>query len=259
MPQKIDYLIEDDEIPGQKYLVISILSPGFNKNLEKYDIRGIKIRGVYATYEEAQERCVYLQVADPIHNVFIGEIGKWLPFVDDPDKAKDSQYAEAKLQKLMKTYMENQVKAKQLYEARKNEMMMQAMTEEMNKKEKNKKKKSKKSKKSSNPSSQIDPNEDFDLSGLRSEKIINVNTEQVDNECEQDMVNKNSVSSGSSDEQNIDENDEKNNRIIDLENEITRIKLQLEMEENKKSTIDELRDIATEMHEIAAKRSGQEM
>ena len=89
MPQKIDYLVEDEDIPGQKYLVLSILSPGFNKNLEKYDIRGIKIRGVYATYEEAQERCTYLQAIDPIHNVFIGEIGKWLPFVDDPEKAKD--------------------------------------------------------------------------------------------------------------------------------------------------------------------------
>ena len=246
MPQKIDYLIEDEEIPGQKYLVLSILSPGFNKNLEKYDIRGIKIRGVYATYEEAQERCTYLQAIDPIHNVFIGEIGKWLPFVDDPEKAKDSQYAEAKLQKLMKTYMENQVKAKQLYETRKHEMMMQAMSDGMTKD----KKKKKRSKKSSKPPSQVDSNDDFDLSGLKSEskeeKTIDVETQKINDEGKETMTDSNSDI----------ENDDK---IVDLENEIARIKLQLEMEDKNKSTIDQLRDITTVMHELAANRSGQEM
>jgi hypothetical protein len=251
--QKIDYLIEDEIIPGQLYCVISILSPGFNKNLEKYDIRGIKIRGVYSTYEEAQERCTYLQAVDPIHNVFIGEVGKWLPFVDDPEKAKDSQYAEAKLQKLMKTYMENQVKAKQLYEARKNEMMMQAMTDEINGKNKKKKNKSKKTKKQSNPSSQssqIDPNEELDLSGLRSEnleeKTINVTTENI-----KDLQSS----------ENNDSDIEKDDRIVDLENEIARIKLQLQLEEknDKNSTIDNLREITSEMHDIASKKMHQEM
>ena len=244
MPQKIDYLVEDEDIPGQKYLVLSILSPGFNKNLEKYDIRGIKIRGVYATYEEAQERCTYLQASDPIHNVFIGEIGKWLPFVDDPEKAKDSQYAEAKLQNLMKTYMENQVKAKQMYETRKHEMMMQAMSDGMTKDDKKKKKK--KSKKSSKPSSNVDPNDEFDLSGLRSElkeeKTIDVETQDIKES-----------SAGT------DSDIEKDDRIVDLENEIARIKLQLEMEDKNKSTIDQLRDMTTKMHELATNQSGQEM
>ena len=244
MPQKIDYLVEDEDIPGQKYLVLSILSPGFNKNLEKYDIRGIKIRGVYATYEEAQERCTYLQAIDPIHNVFIGEIGKWLPFVDDPEKAKDSQYAEAKLQNLMKTYMENQVKAKQMYETRKHEMMMQAMSDGMTKDDKKKKKK--KSKKSSKPSSNVDPNDEFDLSGLRSElkeeKTIDVETQDIKES-----------SAGT------DSDIEKDDRIVDLENEIARIKLQLEMEDKNKSTIDQLRDMTTKMHELATNQSGQEM
>jgi hypothetical protein len=260
MPKKIDYLTEDTEIPNQKYVVLSILSPGFNKSLDKYDIRGIKIRGVYATYEEAMERCKYLQGADPLHNVFIGEVGKWCPFVDDPEKAKDSQYAEAKLQTLMKSYLENQVKAKQLYEARKNEMMMQSMAQQLTDDKKKKKNKNKNKKKVTTDgvnmaSSDLVSNDlNIDISSLPSAQI---NTPDNTSNDVKLLLDNETLSNESNDDN--DQNDE----ITELEAEINRVKLQLMMEEQKTKinksedidTINNLREIANDMHShIAGKQ-----
>ena len=255
MPKKIDYLTEDIEIPNQKYVVLSILSPGFNKSLDKYDIRGIKIRGVYATYEEAMERCEYLQGADTLHNVFIGEVGKWCPFVDDPEKAKDSQYAEAKLQTLMKSYLENQVKAKQLYEARKNEMMMQSMTQQLTD-EKKKKKNKKKNRTTSDgvniESSDLASNDlNIDISSLPSAQKDKSDEENVDVKTTAELA---SVSEESN------EDDDQNAEISELEAEINRVKLQLMMEEQKATkvnpedleTLENLRKLTSDMNDHIA-------
>jgi len=144
---KVDYLTEDTVIPSQKYVVMSILTPSFYKVAdsnaaipeESKGVYGIKVRGSYSTYEEAQKRAKYLQETDSLHNVFIGEVGKWLPFEDSPDKAEDATYAEEKLNNLMKSYMENQSDAKKLYEQRKNEMIMETLTKNKEQKKKNKK------------------------------------------------------------------------------------------------------------------------
>jgi NDP-sugar pyrophosphorylase family protein len=45
----------------------------------------------------------------------------WVPWSDDPEKAEDCEYCNDELNKLMKAYKENQVKAKILHEKRKNE------------------------------------------------------------------------------------------------------------------------------------------
>jgi len=147
---KVDYLTEDSVIPSQKFVVMSILTPSFYKSAdgpeqnttipeESKGVYGIKVRGSYSTYEEAQKRAKYLQGADSYHNVFIGEVGKWLPFEDSPDKAEDVTYAEDKLNNMMKAYMENQENAKQLYEKRKNDMVMETLMKNKEQKKKNSK------------------------------------------------------------------------------------------------------------------------
>jgi hypothetical protein len=205
---------------------MSILSPGFNKSLEKDDIRGIKVRGSYSTYDEAKERAEYLQKIDKLHNVFIGEVGKWLPFIDDTEKAKDVNYAEGKLQKLMKSYMENQSKAKELYETRKTDMMMEAIAEN-EKKKKNKK---------SNTESNLNENRlDIDISDLPKNSI------------KQDNLSEES-----------DDDIEKSETIKKLEEELKQARLLLdkdtiynleEIDENKKN-IDNLREIVEGINEI---------
>lgn len=119
---RVDYLTEDSILPwNQKYVCLSFLTDKENKTT----LSGIKIRGVFSNYEEACEHCKKLQAIDPAFNVFVGEMGKWLPFDPNPDSqaVKDSEYANEELNKMMKGYLENQEKAKIYHEQRKNEMV----------------------------------------------------------------------------------------------------------------------------------------
>ena len=144
---KADYLTEDPVISSQKFMCISFLKPSNidDKNRDKnLTVCGVKIRGCYESYEEAKARADFLQKCDQHHNIYIGEVGKWCPFEDNPDKAKDCEYMNKDLNKLMKTYMNQQAEAKDYHEIRKQEMMSQAVEEATKKKKQNEKKKKEK-------------------------------------------------------------------------------------------------------------------
>ena len=74
------------------------------------NVRGVKIRGVYDTKREADVRAKVLQRQDKHHNVFVGQVGYWLPW--DPslsymDKVQ-GEYLDNDLNTLMQKYNENQ-------------------------------------------------------------------------------------------------------------------------------------------------------
>jgi|APGre2960657373_1045057.scaffolds.fasta_scaffold56878_2 hypothetical protein len=121
----IDYLTEDPVLATQKYVCLSILTAKSIKDNSGNSIesenhaKGIKVRGVYDSMEEAQKRCQQIRSFDPHFNVFVGEVGKWLPWDDDADKAEDAVYAEKKLNDIMRGYKEQQNKAKEYSEQRK--------------------------------------------------------------------------------------------------------------------------------------------
>ena len=125
----IDYLNEDKPIPGQMWVCVSFLSPEGIKNCS---VRGLKIRGVYGTRKEADEQAIELQKMDPDFHVFVGEVGKWLPFdpSDNLDAIEDHVYQEKELNDLMKEYKNNMAKAKQMEEERKKDMLAKAAREE---------------------------------------------------------------------------------------------------------------------------------
>ena len=109
-----DYLDEDKVIKGQHFVCLSFLTPlSFpEEKREQYKnqkILGLKVRGVYKSYEEADERAKYLQNVDKYHHVFVGEVGKWLPFnVDTADNNVDNQvYREQELNQYMKAYKDS--------------------------------------------------------------------------------------------------------------------------------------------------------
>jgi hypothetical protein len=114
----IDYLDEDEPLNGQLYVCISFLSPEGVKNCS---MRGLKIRGVYPSYDLAKARAEILRKKDPHFDVFVGEVGKWLPW-DDKDKSYDVEHMNNELNDLMRKYKENKDKSNMLYEQRKNEM-----------------------------------------------------------------------------------------------------------------------------------------
>ena len=80
----------------------------FTKNEFKTTIRGLKVRGVTGTHGEAVTMSKKLQRNDPIHNIFVGEVGKWLPWDPKPHQVQDQEYAEDQLNTLMKGYKENE-------------------------------------------------------------------------------------------------------------------------------------------------------
>ena len=132
-----DYLYEDPSVPNQKFVCISILTP---KNFkEPTTMSTIKVRGCYDSFEEASKRGEFLRNIDPHINVYVGEVGKWLPFDDDPEKAKQQEYQNKQLNNMMKGYLENQEKAKEHHEQRKNEMILKTLKENEQKEERRKK------------------------------------------------------------------------------------------------------------------------
>lgn len=125
-----DYLTEDTIVPdGQKYVCISFLSDPENKT----SLNGIKIRGVFSTLEAASEHAKNLQNIDKYFNVFVGEVGKWLPYdpVPTSDQAGSPEYAQEQLNNLMKGYLENQNKAKVFEEKRKVESIRKSLEDQI--------------------------------------------------------------------------------------------------------------------------------
>ena len=150
--KQVDYLENDNPIPGQNYTCLSFISPEntlkdkqlfemyqyfssqypdiinklsfehVSENFEKFkdehktridkefknkygfqtSIRGLKIRGVYDTLEEAQFRAKRLQQRDPQFNVFVGQVGFWLPWDPNPLSISNQEYANDQLNELMK-------------------------------------------------------------------------------------------------------------------------------------------------------------
>lgn len=87
----------------------------YAKNEFKTTIRGLKIRGVFGSQEEAIAKSKKLQRNDPIHNIFVGELGKWLPWDPNPKDIAEQEYAEDQLNQLMKGYKNNEESREKFY------------------------------------------------------------------------------------------------------------------------------------------------
>lgn len=138
MTEQVDYLDKDTLLPtGQKYVCMSFLTP---KKEDNHTLTGIKIRGVFSDYDTACEHAKKVQKIDKYFNVFVGDMGTWLPFDPNPDSdyVKDSEYANDELNKMMKAYKKNQEQAKIFYEQRKAEEMSKNIQQNLDKKESNK-------------------------------------------------------------------------------------------------------------------------
>ena len=95
----------------------------FTKNEFRTSIRGLKVRGVYDTAAEAGARAKTLQKLDPFFNVYVGQMGFWLPWDPEPADVTDQEYAEDQLNTLMKNYKQNESQKEALYEEQKRERM----------------------------------------------------------------------------------------------------------------------------------------
>ena len=107
----------------------------FELNEYRTSMRGIKVRGVYDTYKEATVRAQVLRRKDASFNVFVGQIGYWLPWDPECESVPEQEYQEGQLNELVKKYKENLDNRDNLYDQVKNERIEKAKKEIAAKKE----------------------------------------------------------------------------------------------------------------------------
>ena len=128
----VDNLLEDPELPGQQYALVSFIDPDKIKNTK---IRGIKIRGCFNTLEEAQFNADKLRKFDPYFDVYVLSVGKWGAWNPDPydtDKVKDVNHDNEVLNDIMGQHIKNMDKAKDHAERRKNDKILTETANGMN-------------------------------------------------------------------------------------------------------------------------------
>ena len=81
-------------------------------------VRGVKVRGTFATVKEAEVRAKRLQGRDKYHNIFMAEVGKWTPWDPSPNDVPNQEYQNEQLNSMMKKYKENEDNREQFFEER---------------------------------------------------------------------------------------------------------------------------------------------
>ena len=99
-------------------------------------MRGVKIRGVYNTYDEATQRAKILQSSDRDFHVFVGQVGYWLPWDPNADNVAEQEYMEKELNELMRNYKSNQLQRDMFYQNQVDEQKKRAAQETEEKKKK---------------------------------------------------------------------------------------------------------------------------
>ena len=132
LAMKYNYDQFKDQFDNFKYKFGSELNNMYDKETNfRTSVRGVKIRGVYSTYAEAENRAKVLQKSDRSFHVFVGQLGCWLPWDPCADAVSNEEYLEDELNTLMKEYKANELKKNSFYEERKREKQEDALKERL--------------------------------------------------------------------------------------------------------------------------------
>jgi hypothetical protein len=113
----------------EQYMVVNRqrLEDDFHKaNDFQTTLHGLKIRGVYASNEQATARAKALHKKDPYFNVYVADVGEWLPWDPEPEDVQTQEYANDQLNKLMAAYRENSAKKDAFFEEEKRQKLAAA-------------------------------------------------------------------------------------------------------------------------------------
>ena len=106
------------------------LNSDFNReHAFQTSVRGLKVRGVFPTQEEAEMKCKKLREMDPHHDIYVGPVGMWIPWDPDAYKTGRMEYMEEQLNELHKSKLENEEKAKQEFDRRVKDSKKKAIEE----------------------------------------------------------------------------------------------------------------------------------
>ena len=104
------------------------------KNKFQTNVRGLKVRGVFESREAAESKAKKLQNIDSDFNVFVGQVGYWLPWDPNADKVEDEHFQNSQLNNKKKKYKENSINKDIFYEEQKREKVKAAREEVIRKK-----------------------------------------------------------------------------------------------------------------------------
>lgn len=127
----IDHLTEDIPIPGQQFVCLSFVVP--EGKVKNCSMSALKIRGVFSNIEDANQHAENLRSIDPDFDIYVGEVGKWLPLNPDPNTIADERYKEKELNHIISNYKKGRDESKTIFDERKNEMMKKIAIEEQEK------------------------------------------------------------------------------------------------------------------------------
>jgi|TARA_B110000967_G_C18884785_1_gene563316 hypothetical protein len=114
------------------------LNEQFNKDHSfQTSVRGLKIRGVFGTQEEAEIKSKKLREGDPNHDIFVGPVGIWVPWDPDAYKTGRVEHMEEELNALHKEKIKNEEMAKKEFEERIRETKKKAIAENIEKAKEN--------------------------------------------------------------------------------------------------------------------------
>jgi len=112
------------------------LDKAFNEEHQfQTSVRGLKVRGSYPSQQEAELRCKMLREVDPNHDVYVGEVGIWMPFHPEAYKTGRVEYLEEELNQLMNEKSKNEKQAKTEFDKRVREAKEKAMEDNRKKAE----------------------------------------------------------------------------------------------------------------------------
>lgn len=83
------------------------------------NVRGVKVRRVFADLQEAQMYSKVLQRRYPRDNLYVGKVGAWLPWDPSEHMMPEVEYAEKELNELMRKYKENETNREIFFEEEK--------------------------------------------------------------------------------------------------------------------------------------------
>ena len=111
-----DYLT----VPGQLFACVSFVGPDMPQKNEQL---GMKIRGCFATRDDAASHAKRLQKEDALVDIYVVDMYKWLLIPPQRDQVDDVHYQNDKLEEIMSKYKQNQASAAAMFEKRKRDMM----------------------------------------------------------------------------------------------------------------------------------------
>jgi hypothetical protein len=126
-----EYSIDEDELLARYKIYLSTNRQELDGEFDSLhgnmvSVRGIKNRGNYSKFADAEKRAQFVRGLEPAVHVFVAPVGKWCPVDFEADEIQDQDYMSAELNNLMSKYHENEDNKNLHFEQRKTEMITEA-------------------------------------------------------------------------------------------------------------------------------------